>query len=659
MCDMELFAYHNSRISDYRLPQGALRCSERAVLSLCLWGSDAHLAGAVLRLWADESERLIPGVREAQDDGFRFRFELAAPEKPQLIWYYFIIELEGKKLYYGARSGVGRISDSIPEDYQITCFDADFSTPEWFRNAIVYQIFPDRFRRGGADSEGRTAFDRADFHRSMGRRLRIHGDWSSEPEYLPEPGARHYLPNDYFGGDLRGIIEKLPYLAGLGVSAIYLNPIFEAASNHRYNTSDYLSIDPILGTEYDYRELVNIADSLGISIILDGVFSHTGDDSRYFNKYGRYEEIGAYESRSSPYYKWYDFRHFPDDYRCWCDFTTVPEVNALEESYVEFIRSVIRKWTQLGARGWRLDVADELPDEFIRLLRSELKGLKRDALLLGEVWEDASNKTWQHGIREYVNGFELDSVMNYPFRDAVCDFLIGRCDAFALNEVLAGQQERYPQPFYRACMNVLSTHDTQRLLSVLGGAPGKDELSRDAQAKFLLDEAQLGRGKRLQRLAAVLQYSMPQPPCIYYADEAGMTGLMDPFNRRSYPWGHEDESLIEFYTKLGKLRRQCTALCRGEACFLPVNENVFAVYRKFEERSSISIINRAEVGYDILLRAGAFREGGLAPNVKFAENYASALDGERICVHDDMLRLRLEPISAAVLVNDIGGDYEE
>lgn len=653
MYDAGITAYHNSRRINCRFPQGALKCSQSVVISIFLRGTNADIAEVRLRLWADGMEKLHFAKKSKNGEEVRFSFYLTAPCSPQLIWYYFIIELNGKTLYYGGRSGEGKLGNTIPEDYQITCFDEKYSTPTWFSEGIVYQIFPDRFKRGAPDAFGQTSLDRADFHRRLGRKVRIHSDWNDEPEYLPEQGEQFYTPNDYFGGDLRGIIEKLPYLAKLKVNVIYLNPIFEAASNHRYNTSDYLSVDPILGSEYDYCELVNAAASFGISIVLDGVFSHTGDDSIYFNKYHHFKEVGAFESRESKYYDWYSFKCFPDDYRCWWGFKTLPEVNELSPSYKEFISCVLKKWTQLGTLGWRLDVADELPDEFIKFLRRELKNLNPDALLLGEVWEDASNKLSGQEIREYVNGFELDSVMNYPFRDAVCDFLRGKIDAYGLNEVLAGQQERYPEPFYRACMNVLSTHDTQRLLSVLGGAPDKHELNRIEQAEFRLAENQLSHGKRLQKLAVTLQYSMPQPPCIYYGDEAGMSGLMDPFNRKPYVWGFEDQEIIAFYSELGELRTQNEALRKGRACFLPVTEDVFCVYRKSGESIAICIINRSDTLCHITLVPEDFCEGELASCVELSDSFCSVFTRECLSVECGKLELSIAPISAEILINGL------
>lgn len=657
---MELSAYHNSREIRYRFPQGALKCLEGAVLKIVLFGADAPYAKVFLRLWADGSEALICGKREPTfsfiNDGENphemcFSFHITAPETPQLIWYYFIIDVHGEKLYYGAWSGKGQLSSCVPPDYQITVYDPGFTTPKWFREGIVYQIFPDRFHRGGADAEGRTSLERASYHENMGRRVVRHEDWNEDVLYRALPGEKHYSPCDYYGGDLRGIIEKLPYLASLGVSVIYLNPIFEAASNHRYNTSDYLSVDPILGTKDDLAELVKAAEGFGIKLMLDGVFSHTGDDSVYFNKYGNYPGLGAYGGAKSPYYEWYDFRHFPDDYRSWWGFTTLPEIRELVPSYVEFIKTVLRHWAQLGISAWRLDVADELPDEFIRMLRTELKSMDPDALLLGEVWEDASNKEWAEGLRKYVYGHELDSVMNYPFRDAVCGFLTGHIDAYALNEALAGQRERYPEPFYHACMNILGSHDTHRILSVLGGAPSKNVLTRDQQAEFRLEEKQYALGKRRLFLASTLQYSMPQPPCVYYGDEVGMTGLSDPFNRATYPWGHEDAELVKQYRMLGELRRNNAALRRGQTAFLAVNSEVFAVFRRCENKSVITLINRSDSAQEIRVSAKDFTEGPDANSVRFAQLYRDAIGADTVVTNGEAISVALRPCTALILID--------
>ena len=469
-------------------------------------------------------------------------------------------------------------------------------------------------------------------------------------------GAKHYSPCDYFGGDLRGIREKLPYLARLGVSCIYLNPIFEAASNHRYNTSDYMSIDPVLGDEKEFKKLCTDAKKLGIRIMLDGVFSHTGDDSVYFNKYGNYDSIGAYSGKNSPYYEWYHFDKFPNKYRCWWGFKTLPEVVEEDPSYCEFVCKVLEKWSKCGASSWRLDVADELPESFIEMLRNKLKSLDKDGVLLGEVWEDASNKLWEKGLRRYVYGYELDSVMNYPFRDALVDFFMGRTDAYELNEMLGGQRERYPEPFYRACMNILGSHDSERILSALSGSPGRGELSREHQAKFKLDDAALECGKKRLMSAAALQFAMPQPPCVYYGDEVGMTGLFDPFNRESFPWGREDAELLERYRLLGKLRSIKSALNSGKAAFAAFSQDVFAILRGDDGGTVIVLVNRSRENKTVCVRECDFYEGPDAGEMPFADKYVDLLSGKlyRKNAETGGVVLKLDEFGACVLLGGGG-----
>lgn len=653
---MELFAYHNSREKYYRLPQGALCCRETAVLRIKLWGADAHLASVKLRLWIDSQELVFDSNR--YNDGFDtvHEFAIEAPAEPQLVWYYFIINLNGETIYYGARSGVGMLTHTLPEDYQITVYDPDFETPEWFRKSIVYQIFPDRFHRGGRDSEKRTALDRLSFHEDRGRTVVRHEVWNEPALYKPLKGERHYSPCDYFGGDLKGIREKLPYLARLGVNCIYLNPIFEAASNHRYNTSDYMRVDPVLGDEKALKKLCSDAKKQGIRIMLDGVFSHTGDDSVYFNKYGNYDSIGAYSGKASPYYNWYRFDRFPSKYRCWWGFKSLPEVNEEEPSYRDFICQVLEKWSECGVTSWRLDVADELPESFIEMLRAKLKSIDKDGVLLGEVWEDASNKLWEKGLRRYVYGNELDSVMNYPFRDAIVDFFIGKLNAFELNDALASQRERYPKPFYHACMNLLGSHDSERILSALSGAPGREELSREQQAKFKLDDGSLAVGKKRLMCAAALQFSMPQPPCIYYGDEAGMTGLFDPFNRQTYPWGNEDGELLERYRLLCKLRSIKSALNSGKAAFAAFSQDVFAVLRGDSGGTVLTVVNRSSENATVCVRECDFYEGPDAGELPFADKYVDLLSGRLYRKNPETggIVLKLDGFANCVLLGGAG-----
>ncbi len=477
--------------------------------------------------------------------------------------------------------------------WQLTVYQAGFETPSWLEGGVMYQIFPDRFFKSDQEKAGLPA----------GRTY--HQDWYEQPDWRPNQQGR-VTNSDFFGGDLRGIAEKLPYLKSLGVTCLYLNPVFESHSNHRYDTADYSKIDPLLGTEEDFTALCQAAADLNIQVLIDGVFSHTGSDSVYFNREGRYESAGAYNSPESPYYPWYNFQNWPDQYESWWGFDTLPNVNETDESYNAFINGedgIVRRWLRAGASGWRLDVADELPDLFIDKLSAAAKAEDSEALVLGEVWEDASNKAAYGVRRRYLLGGQLDSVMNYPFRDAIFAFLLGG-DPKAFAEAVENIVENYPPQCLRLLMNHIGTHDTERALTVLGGEPAGSR-GREWQSGQTLNQRQRETGVARLKLAAMLQYLLPGVPCLYYGDEAGLEGYRDPFNRACYPWGREDKELLDWYRALGAMRaEQKSILARGgyrtlraegnllvmERYRLSVREDLDQVFRD----SLLLVVNRSE-----------------------------------------------------------------
>ena len=466
----------------------------------------------------------------------------------------------------------------------------------------MYQIFPDRFYKSQQPKEnipsGRT----------------FHSDWSQQPVWAPnEQGV--ITNTDFFGGDLRGIQEKLPYLKELGVTCLYLNPIFESHSNHRYDTADYSKIDPLLGNEEDFRSLCAEAKKRGIRVLVDGVFSHTGSDSVYFNREGRYPTQGAYNSQQSPYYPWYTFRQWPQNYECWWNFETLPNVKETEPSFNEYINGengIIRKWLRAGASGWRLDVADELPDQFLDNLAAAAKAESPDAVVLGEVWEDASNKTAYGVRRRYLLGGQLDTVMIYPFRDAIFAFLLGG-DPRNFAESVESIVENYPPQCLRLLMNHIGTHDTERALTVLGGEPAGNR-GREWQAAQSLTPEQRDTALKRLRLASLIQYLLPGVPCLYYGDEAGMEGYRDPFCRGAYPWGREGKNLLQWYKGLGMLRAQEKAILgKGSYRTLYADGNLLAferfVFTEDARHSLTLVVNRSSRPQSIL-KAGLDMEGG-------------------------------------------------
>ncbi len=502
-----------------------------------------------------------------EDGAFSVKF---TPEAPELLFYDF--------LYDGAVYRRGEDAAAVIDlsaHYQLTVYDAGAPVPEGF-GGTVYQIFPDRFFEAG-ERRPCPYPDR-----------RFHADRSELPEW--EPDENGDFCKDYFGGNLGGIMEKLEYLASLSVTELYLNPIFEAHSNHRYNTADYTKIDPLLGTETDFALLCEKAHRLGMKVILDGVWNHTGSDSVYFNAKGRYPGPPASDP-ASPYHGWYAFGDYPCGYRAWWDFPDLPAADGTNESFRELLcgpGGVIEKWLRLGADGFRLDVADELDEGFLREISAAVHR-KPGAALIGEVWEDASNKIAYGKRRRYLLGGELDGVMNYPARTALLCWLR---DGTPLRETLLDLYENYPAPSLALSWNLLSTHDTERALTFLGCEPAEDHDRAGQAARHVPSPEQYARGKRLLTEAFAAMFTLPGTPCVYYGDEAGMYGYGDPFCRCCYPWGSEDAELREAVRQLGKLRKEHAALMRGGFLLLRADEGALAFQREAGGHLLLTMLNR-------------------------------------------------------------------
>ncbi|MCD5325675.1 MULTISPECIES: glycoside hydrolase family 13 protein [Pontibacillus] len=561
--------FHNSFDSSYRDPFGAAPKSSQVKLSI-----DVHHRQHVTRvhlhyIFDKTNEEHIKEMdlytEEHQYSGYEVMITM--PEEPQLVWYFFEIETEDRSLYYGCKnpeeSGEGKVYDVDPLSWQITVYDPAYHTPHWWKNATMYQIFPDRFHASGG----------VDLKKAPKTSL-VHAHWSNDPFYIRNERGE-VVRWDFFGGNLQGIIEKLDYIQSLGVTVIYLNPIFEAESNHRYDTGDYHKVDPLLGTKEDFEELITQAKSRGIEIMLDGVFSHTGSNSIYFNQKGTYNSVGAYQSKESPYFSWYTFHQYPDEYDAWWGVGTLPTVNKEDESYQQFLvhdeNSVIKNWQRSGMNHWRLDVADELTDDLIRMIYKELKNHEPDSVLLGEVWEDASNKTAYGKRRDYFLGGVLDSVMNYPLRALMLDFIRGDIDAFTLHTRLVTLREHYPKEYFYAVMNMLSSHDVERIKTLLD----------EALPTHSKDERESIVSEQLKALS-LWMYTFPGIPSLYYGDEAGVTGGEDPDNRKPYPWGKEDQTLLNWYKMLGSMRQEHQALRTGSWISHAADSDVYTFVRSIE-----------------------------------------------------------------------------
>lgn len=574
----------NSRDTFYRNPTGAVPDGKSIHFKVCL---PRYLccSAVTLKVHNEHTGEVETGSLfwcGMEGNDFEYWEVDYTPTQAALRYYYFELQTSSGTKYLGrTRAGIGELQ-SYPIAWQLTVYENTFKTPDWLSGGIMYQIFPDRFNKSG------------DTHEDIPYGHKLHENWYEQPDWMPnEHGV--ITNSDYFGGDLKGITQKLDYIKSLGVNCIYLNPIFEAHENHRYNTANYRKIDPMLGTEEDYVELCEKAKKLGIKIILDGVFSHTGDDSIYFNKKNRYDNLGAYNSKESPYYTWFKFYQWPDVYHSWWGIGSLPEVNEDDPAVLEYHNGengTVAQWLNKGAGGWRLDVADELPDVFLDKLRYAAKKADPDAVIIGEVWEDASNKIAYSQRRRYLLGKQLDSVMNYPFKDVILGFLTGWSGDEAI-EVVNNIIENYPPQVTRLLMNSLGTHDTERAITILAGEHAQNR-GRDWQSQAHLSPEQRERGLRMMKLATVLQYTLPGVPCIYYGDEAGVEGYKDPFNRSTYPWGHENKALISWYKKLGKLRNDVDCLAEGTFETVKCLDSVMSFVRRGKRDSLFIAVNRSD-----------------------------------------------------------------
>lgn len=576
----------DSKLTQYKDPFGALPSGQPVVFHVYLPKRFAAERVALI-IHADnmpDEQVDMELIRFTADENvYQCSFE---PQQPRLYFYNFCFWENDECHTLTPDDYKCAEIDGYGGNWQLTVYDRDMKTPDTLGNGILYQIFPDRFCKSGIP------------HANVPKDRILREDWGEMPKYKNDPDGE-FRCDDYFGGDLKGIQSKLDYLESLGVTCIYLNPIFEAHSNHRYNVADYMKIDPLLGTEQDFTELCEAAKKKGMSVIIDGVFNHTGSDSIYFNKEGRYgENTGAYWDKNSPYYPWYQFKEYPDDYESWWGFKTLPNVNEDNKEYLDFIcrskDSVIHHWMNAGAAGFRLDVADELPDIILDEINKAIKSHGENSLVIGEVWEDASNKIAYSRRRRYLLGGQLDSVMNYPFRDSVLNYVRYGHDREFLTTVNS-IVENYPLPALNCAMNPLSTHDTERALTVLAAEPsnGRDRLWQ-ADHHYLDDEA-YWQGVSNLKLAAALQYFLPGIPSLYYGDETGLSGYRDPFNRCCYPWGNENADLVDWFKRLGQIRLQADFLRDCKFTPLCVNKNICSYIRhKDEEHQLLVAVNRGD-----------------------------------------------------------------
>lgn len=585
----------DSRQEQYKTPFGTLRAGNSCVLHMDVPESSGATSVTLVMENCDEQPCCEFTFEKERVSGAytTWRCEFTMQERGLYFYWFRIGKRDGSFRLF--RQG-DQTNMEAGEKWQLSIIPQDFTVPDYARGAVMYQIMPDRFFKAGeCDLTDKLC------------PFWVHENLSDTPQYTAD--AEGNWCNDFYGGNLQGIRAKLSYLHTLGVGVLYLNPIFMAYSNHRYDTADYKRIDPMLGTADDFAALCRDAHALEMRVILDGVFSHTGSNSVYFDAKGIFGH-GAVSDSNSPYRAWYRFRHYPDDYDAWWNMPTLPNIEELSESYVNYIieddDSVLAHWLNLGADGFRLDVVDELPDEFVRKLKKRLRVLKPDALLLGEVWEDASNKRAYGVSRRYFVDGELDSVMNYPWQKGIVAFVRGEDDGSALGEGIMRLAENYPPEVLACVMNLLGTHDTMRILTVLGG---EYHASKAEWATARLSPEARALAVRRLHTAAFLQFMLPGMASIYYGDEVGMEGGADPFCRRYYPWSAGDESLRSFYAALCRVKNETQALKTGDVRVTEAGNGRLSFVRKTENQVVEVYVNQSEVGWE-LPQGGTLRFGG-------------------------------------------------
>ncbi len=638
--DKEL-AYYNSHDLYYKHPFGAVKCCSDVCIRIKV---KENISEVFINILSNDIKRKYKMAYEKKDGEYTIYSKcFTISQEPTLVFYYFSFIDKGKVYYYGNNNskfgGKGKLYNDLPLYYQLTVYDKDINTPDWFKNSIAYQIFPDRFNN--SDEECKVSNPKKNSF--------IYGSWYDKPIYIKDVDTGSILRWDFFGGNIQGIIEKLDYLQDLGVSLIYLNPIFESASNHRYDTGNYKKIDPILGDKQGFKKLVEEAKKRNIYIILDGVFNHTGSDSVYFNKDNNYNSVGAYQSKESPYFAWYNFTKHPDEYECWWGVDTLPSINELHPTYLDYIirdkESVINYWMNFGIKGWRLDVADELPDEFIKELKDKVLENDNEAILIGEVWEDASNKISYNKRRKYIIENSLDSVTNYLFRKNMISFLSGDIDAKELKNSFLSIYENYPKQIFYSLLNIISSHDIERIMTSLDNIVIQRDISQGKLYNITF---------KLLKIITTIQYTFPGVPLLYYGDETGLKGGKDPSNRACYPWGREDTRIMSWYKSLIKIRNNNIVFRTGEFEQLRINADVYGLIRSIKYNSdvfgkpvkqnsiAIVLINRSNNSYQIKIDMNEYDIDILKRLIDKKEKYK---------IKNNILKLKIDSLESIILIS--------
>lgn len=695
--------YHNSWERSSRDPFEAIKSGDSITLSVRGQKGEIKKAQLLLhkaRITANGGDEY--NADYAAGTTLVYDMNFAGTENDQDIWsrkiqiagsgiYGYTFLLNGIKEYGddAKPGGTGVVAIRNAKPFELTVYKADYKTPQWAKEAVVYALFPDRFYNGDAENDNAK-------QKARGTQPVQHKSWNDLPanySRTPDADGDKYECNDFFGGDLAGITQKLDYIQSMGFTAIYLNPIMEAASNHRYDTVNYERIDPFLGTQKDFDELVAQMHKRGMRLIMDGVFNHVGDDSIYFDRYGKYKTVGAYEYWSrvydlmntkhlqqaqaekeahaalvaegqvfSPYHweNWFEIKNQKGqdemgtkyEYHDWQGYSSlVPfrdypasadapvkdapnQLNNLDlDRYLIYDdHAVITSWFKKGLSGWRFDVAKEVPPEFWSAVRTRVKSMKTqngdEPLLLGEIWQDGS---------QFLTGDQFDSVMNYKLSFALGDLFLVKGDARAADDELKVLQQNYPKEALYDLMNIVDSHDVVRAIYKFGG--GKDSVTQADKKDFDYD-----LGKARLKLATIFLMGYPGMPTVYYGDEAGLYGSSDPDNRRTYPWGREDQDLLSFYRKVIQVRNEHKSLfAHGDVFTLIADGDVYVYGRSSQDAAAVVALNRGGER-ELVLPAVQFPDGTVFRDA-LDENY-------RAEVSDGRLSLQLEAGKGRMLLQE-------
>ncbi len=494
----------------------------------------------------NKTEKFKLNLTEELQNEFIYSINLDTHDYLGPIFYYFKVEYNNKKCYYGNNEnqmgGIGKLYDDKPKNlYQIFIYDLKSSAPDWYKEGIIYHIFVDRFKSSSKDLES------------------VNKDLTS-----------------IYGGDIQGIIDKLDYIQELGVSILYLSPIFEAKTYHKYDIGDYETIDSDFGDLNTFNKLVHEVKKRGMYLILDGVFNHCGEDSIYFNRFNNYDSIGAYQSKDSAYYDWFCFNEFPDNYLCWRSISELPEFNKSNKTFLDFIlysdKSIVNQWLDRGIDGWRLDSCDLLPDWFIKEIYSTMKQKNSESIVIGELWNDATNFNHMKNneFRHYMSGNEVESVTNYPLHGLILEFSKSNYSPLDFKKRYYSLLENFPNEYFYSTQNFLSTHDIERVLTLL-----------NENLRFL-------------RFAILLLMTLPGVPFIYYGDEIGMAGGKDPDNRKPFAWNNINKDVLKTYKKFIALRNSYNAFKKGSIYFLDNSLSILAFTREYKDERLLILLNNKE-----------------------------------------------------------------